>query len=112
MLWIGGQISSFGVVKSVFLASVADFVIPLIVVSFMLKGKSVGTKTEQAGSGTSTKFERNLMFTVGLGSLVMAPVFKEITHLPPFMGILCGLGVLWLVGELYTDKNPTKRNNP
>lgn len=66
----------------------------------MLKGKSVGKKAEQNGSGTSTKFERNLMFAVGLGSLVMVPVFKEITHLPPFMGILSGLGVLWLVGEL------------
>lgn len=100
MLWIGGEISSFGIIKSVFLASVANLAIPLIVVSLMLKGKSVGKKAEQNGSGTSTKFERNLMFAVGLGSLVMVPVFKEITHLPPFMGILSGLGVLWLVGEL------------
>ncbi|WP_035235533.1 sodium:proton antiporter NhaD [Desulfobacter vibrioformis] len=100
MLWIGGQISSLGVVKSVFLASVANLVIPLIVVSFMLRGKQVGKKAEPAGSRTTTNFERNLMFTVGLGSLVMVPVFKETTHLPPFMGILCGLGVLWLIGEL------------
>ena len=100
MLWIGGQISSFGIIKSVFLASVTNLAIPLIVVSFMLKGKPVGKKAEQNSSGTSRKLERNLMFAVGLGSLVMVPVFKEITHLPPFMGILSGLGVLWLVGEL------------
>ena len=100
MLWIGGQISSLGVVKSVFLASIADLVIPLIVVCFLLRGKTVGKKAETSGSGTTTKFERNLMFAVGLGSLVMVPVFKETTHLPPFMGILGGLGVLWLVGEL------------
>ncbi|MDD4274036.1 MAG: sodium:proton antiporter NhaD [Desulfobacter postgatei] len=106
MLWIGGQISSLGIIKSVFLASIANLAIPLIVVSFMLKGKSVEKKAEQNGSGTTTKFERNLVFAVGLGALVMVPAFKEITHLPPFMGILTGLGVLWLVAELVHKKKP------
>ena len=106
MLWIGGQISSLGIIKSVFLASVANLAIPLVVVSFMLKGKSVGKKAEQNGSGTTTKFERDLVFAVGLGALVMVPAFKEITHLPPFMGILTGLGVLWLVAELVHKKKP------
>ncbi|EIM64491.1 LOW QUALITY PROTEIN: Na+/H+ antiporter NhaD-like permease [Desulfobacter postgatei 2ac9] len=105
MLWIGGQISSLGIIKSVFLASVANLAIPLIVVSFMLKGKSVGKK-EKNGSGTTTKFQRDLVFAVGLGALVMVPVFKEITHLPPFMGILTGLGVLWLVAELVHKEKP------
>jgi len=112
MLWIGGQISSLGVVKSVFLASVANLVIPLIVVSFMLRGKQVGKKAEPAGSRTTTTFERNLMFTVGLGSLVMVPVFKETTHLPPFMGILCGLGVLWLIGELVHRHKSDEEKQP
>ncbi|NDY71739.1 sodium:proton antiporter [Desulfobacter hydrogenophilus] len=112
MLWIGGQISSVGVIKSVFLASVANLIIPLIVVSFMLHGKIVGKKAESVGPGISTKFERNLMFTVGLGSLVMVPVFKEITHLPPFMGILCGLGVLWLIGELVHRNKPDEEKQP
>ncbi|WP_286817818.1 sodium:proton antiporter NhaD [Desulfobacter sp. UBA2225] len=106
MLWIGGQISSLGIIKSVFLASVANLAIPLIVVSFMLKGKSVGKKAEKNGSGTTTKFQRDLVFAVGLGALVMVPVFKEITHLPPFMGILTGLGVLWLVAELVHKEKP------
>ena len=106
MLWIGGQISSLGIIKSVFLASVANLAIPLVVVSFMLKGKSVEKKAEQNGFGTTTKFERNLVFVVGLGALVMVPAFKEITHLPPFMGILTGLGVLWLVAELVHKEKP------
>ena len=112
MLWIGGQISSVGVVKSVFLASVADLIIPLSVVSFMLRGKIVGKKAESTGPKMNTEFERNLMFTVGLGALVMVPVFKEITHLPPFMGILCGLGVLWLIGELVHRDKPEKEKEP
>lgn len=106
MLWIGGQISSLGIIKSVFLASVANLAIPLVVVSFMLKGKSVGKKAGQNGSGTTTKFQRDLVFAVGLGALVMVPAFKEITHLPPFMGILTGLGVLWLVAELVHKEKP------
>ena len=93
MLWIGGQISSMGVLKSVFLASLADFIIPLIVACYLLRGKTVGKKKVATGPKTTTNFERRLMFFVGLGSLVMVPLFKEITHLPPFMGILGGLGV-------------------
>ncbi|WP_020586606.1 sodium:proton antiporter NhaD [Desulfobacter curvatus] len=112
MLWIGGQISSMGVLQSVFLASVADLIIPLIVVSFMLRGKTVGEKAEQNGLKTTTKFERNLMFIVGLGSLVMVPIFKETTHLPPFMGILCGLGVLWVVGELVHRQKTDEMKQP
>nr|WP_319494423.1 sodium:proton antiporter NhaD [uncultured Desulfobacter sp.] len=112
MLWIGGQISSTGVVRSVFLASVADLIIPLIVVSFMLRGKTVGEKSEQNAVKTTTTFERNLMFIVGLGSLVMVPVFKETTHLPPFMGVLCGLGVLWVVGEIVHRQKSDEDKQP
>ncbi len=112
MLWIGGQISSTGVLESVFLASVADFIIPLIVACFLLRGKTVGKKKVATSAKTTTSFERNLMFFVGLGSLVMVPVFKEITHLPPFMGILGGLGVLWLVGEVIHRHKSDEEKHP
>ena len=52
----------------------------------------------------TTPFERNLMFYMGLGILVAVPVFKTVTHLPPFLGILFGLGILWLVGDLIHRK--------
>jgi Na+/H+ antiporter NhaD/arsenite permease-like protein len=102
MLWIGGQITTLAIMKGVFLASVVNIVIPLLVVSYILKGRVVvaPTQAEESGLLQTTPFERNLMFFMGLGILVSVPVFKTVTHLPPFMGILFGLGILWLVGNL------------
>jgi len=106
MLWIGGQITSVEIIKGVFLASAINLILPLSVVSYMLKGREVVTPPQPADSGLlqTTPFERNLMFCMGLGTLIAVPIFKSITHLPPFMGILFGLGILWLVGELLHSK--------
>ena len=102
MLWIGGQITSLSIMKGLFLASMVNLIVPLAVTSFMLKGRDIvsPTETEDSGLLQTTPFERNLMFCMGLGTLMAVPVFKSVTHLPPFMGILFGLGILWLVGEL------------
>ena len=103
MLWIGGQITTLAIMEGVFLASVVNLIVPLLVVSWMLKGREVvsPTKTFECGQRyQTTPFEQNLMFCMGLGILVSVPIFKTVTHLPPFMGILFGLGILWLVGEL------------
>lgn len=102
MLWIGGQITTLAIMKGVFLASLVNLVVPLAVVSWMFKGREVISppQLEDTGLLQTTSFERNLMFYLGLGILVSVPVFKTITHLPPFLGILFGLGILWLVGEL------------
>ncbi len=102
MLWIGGQITSLAIIKGVFLASLANLLVPLLVVSWMLRGRQVVPPPPAADDGLlqTTAFERKLMFFLGLGILVAVPVFKTVTHLPPFLGILLGLGVLWLVGEL------------
>ncbi len=102
MLWIGGQISTLNILHAVFLASVANLLIPLLVTTFMIRGRQVvpSTFVERRHVVSTTPFERNLMFVLGIGSLVMVPVFKTVTHLPPFMGILFGLGILWAVGEL------------
>jgi len=102
MLWIGGQITSLAIMKGVFLASMVNLIVPLLVVSWMLKGCVVVSppQAEDNGLMQTTPFERNLMFFMGLGTLVCVPIFKTITHLPPFMGILFGLGILWLVGNL------------
>ena len=102
MLWIGGQITTLAIIKGVFLASLANLLIPLAVTSYFLRGKQVEVPTtvERRGVVKTTPFERNLMFSLGIGTLVAVPIFKTVTHLPPFMGILFGLGILWLVGEL------------
>ena len=101
MLWIGGQITPLAIMKGVFLASLINLVVPLLVVSIQLKGREVVSPNQMERDGFQTsKFERNLIFFLGLGILVMVPAFKSITHLPPFMGILFGLGILWMIGEL------------
>ena len=111
MLWIGGQITPLAIMKALFLPSVINVVVPLLVVSFQLRGQVVvpPPRVEQDGVQTNL-FERNLTFFLGLGILVMVPAFKTITHLPPFMGILFGLGVLWTVGELvHRDKEEDEK---
>ena len=113
MLWIGGQITPLSIIKDVFLASLVNLVIPLLMVSVMLQGRDiVAPATQERGISRTSLFERNLIFYLGLGILVMVPVFKTVTHLPPFMGILFGLGMLWAVGELiHRDKGEDERKH-
>ncbi|MFH0300636.1 sodium:proton antiporter NhaD [Bradyrhizobium sp. 31Argb] len=101
MLWIGGQITPLSIIEGVFLASLINLVVPLLVVGYLLRGKEIPALREQDRESSATSiFERNMMFYLGLGTLIAVPVFKTATHLPPFMGILFGLGILWMVGEL------------
>ena len=114
MLWIGGQITTLAIMKGVFLASIINLLAPLMVVSWMLKGREVVSppQAEESHLLQTTPFERNLMFCLGLGILVCVPIFKTATHLPPFMGILFGLGILWLVGELiHRSKEETEKEH-
>ena len=102
MLWIGGQITSLAIMKSVFIPAIISLLIPLLFIARNLKGKEVifvQSSLEEKVSKTSF-LERNVMFYLGLGVLVAVPIFKTLTGLPPFMGILFGLGLLWLVGDL------------
>lgn len=106
MLWIGGQITAAAIIKSLFIASIVNLLVPLTLVAYQLRGKSIISPEAklQAGLSKTSDSERNLMFFLGIGILVLVPAFKTVTHLPPFMGILLGLGVLWLVGDI-THKN-------
>ena len=102
MLWIGGQVTALNIVKEVFLPSIVCLLIPLAAASFMLKGnlqrpEATGDPDDEDLVGN---FEQNLILILGVGSLLFVPVFKSLTHLPPFMGILLGLGVLWAVTEI------------
>jgi Na+/H+ antiporter NhaD/arsenite permease-like protein len=111
MLWIGGQITAGEIMKGLLIPSLINMVVPLAVTSLWLRGKPVvaPARDEDAMSqGNTTAFERNLMFFLGLGSLVAVPAFKTWTHLPPFMGVMFGLGVLWLVGDLLHRNKPEK----
>jgi Na+/H+ antiporter NhaD/arsenite permease-like protein len=99
MLWIGGQVSALGIVSALFMASAVNLLVPLALASRQFAGRSFSNKQESSVSSIPP-LERNLMFFLGIGILVLVPAFKQWTHLPPFMGILFGLGVLWLAGEL------------
>jgi len=103
MLWIGGQITASSIMGALILPSLVNLLVPLALVSYRLRGKTVVEPQQDPnhpeGAGTSER-ERNIMFFLGLGVLIAVPAFKTITHLPPFMGVLLGLGILWLVGDL------------
>lgn len=109
MLWIGGQITAAEIMKGLLLPSLINMVVPLVVTSMWLRGQPViaPVRDEHALSNSNTTpFERNLMFFLGLGVLVAVPAFKTWTHLPPFMGVMFGLGMLWLVGDLLHRNKP------
>jgi len=109
MLWIGGQITAIEIMKGVFIPSLVNMLVPLAVTSIWLRGQSVTAPLRSESdivNINTTPFERNLMFFLGLGSLVAVPAFKAWTNLPPFMGVLFGLGLLWLVGDLVHRHKP------
>lgn len=102
MLWIGGQITTMGIIKAVFLPALACIVVPLLYLSFRLKGKTINVPVAAAvaeGHEVSPR-QRAVIFGLGMGGLLFVPVFKTVTHLPPFMGMLLSLSVVWIVSEL------------
>jgi NhaD family Na+/H+ antiporter len=103
MLWIGGQITALAIIKGLIVPSLVNLIVPLTLVAYTLRGKVIISPIKQQQNASliqTSDFERNIMFFMGLGVLVLVPAFKTITHLPPFMGVLFGLGFLWLVGDL------------
>ena len=103
MLWIGGQISTVNIMLKLFLPSLISMVVPLALVSFKIKGEFEKTIKINSASDIPNS-EKNIVFILGMSALVFAPVFKTITHLPPFLGILTGLAILWIVTELLHKK--------
>ena len=100
MLWIGGQVTALNIMKMLFLPSVVAAFIPLAITAWLLRGQTVKAPSQASKEfSASADFEGKLMFALGLGVLVLVPVFKTVTGLPPFMGVLFGLGLLWLVGD-------------
>jgi len=109
MLWIGGQVTTFNIMKATFVSSAVSLLVPLAIVSFRAKGiverPHVKVSDGEHG-GKASLFQRNVIFAVGVGSLLFVPVFKTVTHLPPFVGILLGVGVLWTITELMHKRMP------
>jgi Na+/H+ antiporter NhaD/arsenite permease-like protein len=99
MLWIGGQISTVNIMKVMFLPSVICMLTPLIYLSFTLKG-TLGETHEHTVKTHHEVKGGMLMLMLGIGALISVPIFKTFTHLPPYVGMLLGLGILWVVSEL------------
>jgi Na+/H+ antiporter NhaD/arsenite permease-like protein len=111
MLWIGGQISAGSIMTSLLLPSIVCAVVPLVFLTFTMKG-TLGEFKEDANASASTIKTGNLMLILGVGALISVPIFKTVTHLPPYMGMLLGLGVLWVVSELINpDLDEAERKN-
>ena len=104
MLWNKGLITAAGVIKEIFIPSLVSAIIPAYILSLSLKGELVVVTPKSgnlAEANELTKAQRKAVFFIGVGGLIFVPIFKSITHLPPFVGILLVLGLLWTVTELF-----------
>ena len=97
MLWVGGQIETVSLIKTLFIPSVVSLLIPLLICSIWLK--NLPFKKEEVRAGSDFPPGTVLVLAVGAGGLVMVPVFKNVTHLPPYLGILLVLGLVWILTE-------------
>lgn len=113
MLWIGGQVTTPIILSKLIIPSLLCLFVPLIILTFTLKGefeRKLGMVDKEHLEDRTTPFEQKLVLGLGLGTLLYVPAFKSITHLPPFMGLLLGLGVMWVATELmHHSKNETMK---
>ncbi len=109
MLWIGGQVSALAIITSLIIPSIVCLIIPLIYLAFVVKGNVERPEPNEYGDvmvNPASDQEKNFVFFLGVVLLLFVPVFKSVTHLPPFVGILFGLGVIWVVTEvMHRNKN-------
>ena len=104
MLWNKGLITAVGVISEILVPSLVSMVIPAFILQYHLKGELQMPEMKESAettAGALTERQRKAVFWIGVGGLMFVPVFKSITHLPPFVGILLVLGVLWTTTELF-----------
>ncbi len=107
MLWIGGQITALSIITNVIFPSVITMIVPLLIVTFTVKGEVERPILDSADSKDFTShFEQKLLLIMGVSALLFVPVFKTVTHLPPYLGMLFGLGVIWLITEIMHRNKP------
>ncbi len=117
MLWIGGQITSGNIIKTLLLPSLVSLMVPLLIVTFRYPVAStafVATADEQGVSrpyvNKIARRDRRLMLSIGLGGMLFVPFFKTLTGLPPYMGMMLALGAIWVASEfIHSDKDEAQR---
>jgi len=106
MLWIKGNITALGIITETFIPSLVSLLVPLIAITFMLKGDVERPEiNDDSELSTISSKQSLLILCLGVGALLFVPIFKTITHLPPYLGILFGLGMLWVVTEIMHVSN-------
>lgn len=103
MLWIGGQVTTVNIIVKTLIASLVCMVVPVLVIGARLKGEIERPQEESAGLEVPAHLRR-LVLVLGIAALIFVPIFKTITHLPPYLGMLFGLGVLWITTEILSRK--------
>ncbi len=104
MLWIGGQISAIGIMKDTFLPSVVCILIPVLMLSHSLKGRKLIRDRKTKDSNQPINKDSKIMFVLGIAGLLFVPIFKTVTHLPPYTGMIFSLGIIWMVSEFLSSK--------
>ena len=103
MLWIGGQVTTVNIMVKTLVASLVCMAVPVLIVGATLKGDITRPESENSGVEVPVHLRR-LILIMGVAALVFVPIFKTITHLPPYLGMLFGLGVLWVTTEIVSRK--------
>lgn len=112
MLWIANRVTSVGVITEIFIPSLVSMLIPVGILQYQLKGKlAVAQACDEVNTSDFSNRQKKAIFWFGVGGLVFVPVFRSLTDLPPFMGILLVLGVLWLLTEMFYRSNNEVREN-
>mgnify|MGYP003323815365 FL=1 len=105
MLWIGDQITSVEIITNLFIPSLVCFIVPATILSFRMKGEIKRPDDSfMVNSHHTSVFQRNFVFIAGVAGLIFVPIFKSVTHLPPFMGMMLSLGILWLITDIMHRK--------
>ncbi len=112
MLWIGKQLTAFNIIAQLFIPALVSLLVPLWLMRTVFKGEiqKPDRSLDEIGRIRSTKKEKQIVFVSGLALMLMVPVFQTVTHLPAFMGILIGLGLMWMISEtIHRDKDEDER---
>lgn len=107
MLWIGGQVTAGKIIMETFIPALVSIVVPLIAISMTMKGDVERPEHVEEGGVYKVSHKQSLLTLImGVGLLLFVPIFKTITHLPPYLGVLFGLGVMWVTTEIMHRNSP------
>ncbi|WP_080056992.1 sodium:proton antiporter NhaD [Spirosoma aerolatum] len=113
MLWIGGQVTTLSIIQGLFLPSLVSMVVPLVLLTRLQPKVEIKSSSQGISRPYVTPIarrDRRIMLAVGLGGMLFVPIFKTLTHLPPYMGMMLVLGLIWVVSEvLHSDKDESER---